>query len=80
MYHMLADEGVMTINLDDGDRLVGRNAEDNSESHSIYGKPVISFIAQKYVNGKLGNSVLANYSIIKEDTTTRKIELVAPAQ
>ncbi len=80
MYHMLSNEGLMQMNLDDGDNLVGINAEDNTESHTIYGKPIINFTAQKYVNGNLDNGVLANYSVIKEDTSTRKIEIVATAQ
>jgi hypothetical protein len=81
MYHMLADEGIMQMNLDDGDRLKGNYiSANNIQDHTIYGKPIISFTAQKYVNGKLGNGVLANYAIIKADTTTRKIEVVAPAQ
>ncbi len=80
MYHMEADEGVLRMNLDDGGYIDGVGAGDNTESHRIHGKPIISFTAQKYVNGKLANDVLANYSVIKEDTTTRKIEVVAPAQ
>ena len=49
---------------------------DNGEIHEFFGKPVVGFNIQKYVNGALGDentSVLANYAVIKRDKYKRKI-------
>ncbi len=48
----------------------------NGETHEIYGKPVLGFMAQKYVNGTLVNddneNVLANYAVINRNKAIRK--------
>jgi hypothetical protein len=49
----------------------------NGETHELYGKPVLGFMAQKYINGTLldqnNNNVLANYAVINKNKFKRKI-------
>ena len=41
--------------------------------HIIYGKPVLGFIAQKYVNGVLSGNTLANYAIVNHNKSGTRI-------
>jgi hypothetical protein len=51
----------------------------NGELHTLMGKPVIGFVAQKYRNTTLGdpvgNSILANYAVINRNKNSKKIEI-----
>lgn len=62
-------------------KLVGIGA--NGDTHEIYGRPILGFVAQKYVNDVLddgnGNSILANYAVINMNKNARKT-VITPAQ
>ncbi|MCF6289096.1 MAG: hypothetical protein L3J53_07680 [Proteobacteria bacterium] len=63
------------------DYLTGIGA--NGETHKIYGKPILGFVAQKYINGVLRideNQILANYAIINKNKSARKIEVIPKSQ
>ncbi|MCF6319705.1 MAG: hypothetical protein L3J83_10595 [Proteobacteria bacterium] len=71
-------EGWLELNHNDGidspGKLVGTGP--NGEIHEFYGKPILGFSAQKYVNGALGdehNQVLANYGLINKNKIKKKI-------
>ena len=58
----------------DSNSLVGMGP--NGEIHEIFGKPVIGFVAQKYVNGTLGaGNILANYAVVNMNKNNKKIEI-----
>jgi hypothetical protein len=50
-------------------KLVGEGP--NGELHEIFGKPVLGFVAQKYINNSLGGGVLANYATINKNKGRR---------
>ena len=44
----------------------------NGDVHEIFGKPVLGFVAQKYINNQLAGGVLANYATINKNKGSRK--------
>jgi hypothetical protein len=56
--------------------------DDQGRPIQILGKPVLGFVAQKYINGTLideqGTSVLANYAIINPNKNKKEVALISP--
>ncbi len=80
IYHLNSQEGWMQSKLSDFDPpdifdspsyIVGTGT--NGETIEMFGKPVLGFVAQKYVNGTLEGGVLANYAVINMNKGKRKI-------
>jgi hypothetical protein len=61
--------------VDNPGKLVG--AGPNGETHEIFGKPVLGFVAQKYINNQLTGGVLANYATINQNKGKRKIVITS---
>jgi hypothetical protein len=67
-------EGWMQIDfvdeVENPGKLIG--VGDNGDVHEIFGKPVLGFVAQKYINNQLTGGVLANYATINKNKGRRK--------
>ena len=51
---------------------------ENGEIHTIYGRPVLGFIAQRYINNNAEPGVIANYAVIQANKGKRKLTIEAP--
>jgi hypothetical protein len=75
IYNLTQLNGGMQINfkesIDDSSKLIGRGS--NGKTHTIYGKPVLGFVSQKYVNGTLSDNILANYGIVNTNKNLKNI-------
>ena len=80
VYHLNSQEGWMQAKLSDFEPLdifdspssiIGTGI--NGETVELFGKPVLGFVAQKYVNGTLEGGVLANYAVINMNKGKRKL-------
>jgi len=76
IFNVNSAEGWMKMKLDleeefDQSWLEGK--AENGELYKLYGKPVLGFTAQKYVNSRLEDGVLANYGVINMNKGRRKI-------
>jgi hypothetical protein len=75
---LLFTEGWMQIDfVDEVENLVFHSIKlvgfgDNGDVHEIFGKPVLGFVAQKYINNQLNGGVLANYATINKNKGRRK--------
>ena len=47
----------------------------NGETHQIFGKPVLGFVVQKYINGFAAEGLLANYAVLKSNKNIKKITI-----
>ncbi len=52
----------------------------DGEVRTIYGKPVLGFVTQKYTNGVLFDDVLANYETAYMNKSTRNIDIAIPGK
>ena len=51
--------------------LIGHSAD--GSTHTIFGKPMLGFVAQKYVNGVINGNTLANYGVTHSNGSKTKI-------
>ncbi|MBL4659627.1 MAG: hypothetical protein JKY19_04675 [Alcanivoracaceae bacterium] len=84
IYHLESSSGWMQMDFADEQGQPGRlsGVGINGGIQTIIGKPVLGFVAQKYINGTLndsnGNGVLANYGLITMNKNIKKIISSAP--
>ena len=84
IYELNSKEGTMKMDIILQENTFLTGTADNGDTHTIYGKPILGFVAQKYVNGTLidndGNAILANYGLIKQNKKSRTVDISTPAK
>jgi len=57
--------------VENSGQLVGTGS--NGEVHKIFGKPVLGFVVQKYINGNARPGLLANYATLNMNKNIKKM-------